>query len=458
MDTSACSRGIVSRPSLKITGSILAASRKVSIFSSRKYRLAPIRFSAWADTPPRPELLRGYPRAFRHRHHLRPYHVRIHGRLAYPGAVAAVASRDDVLAADQLRVAPDPLGDELRVLDEIGFRLDHAGDQHFAFGQLDRLENLPFVGMTGIGGLERDSVRPRKKNDVDDVFERYVAVVRPFVVAPAQVHAHAFGRNVRGGAVERFDVQPCFLAEFFQGEARVLDVPPHGEVGAIDLQDDPGLRYRFVLVAHGIGDGEKIRFLAVVVLVPEKKPDHAGRGGAHEHFLGLYLGRGRFQVLDVIPRALGVAHADRRIAPRGLPARAARVAEHALGEVRELDQVLIYESVPGAAEAGEAVLDVGGVAGLRHLAVVDDVDARPGLPAHDLLHRGANARAKRLVIDRHALLLGVHHAHEILRPRQAARMGGEKALRAAFHSYPRLRPRPIVRNAGSRDKEPSRAQ
>ena len=290
------------------------------------------------------------------------------------------------------------------------------------------------MSVAGVGRFERNPAGPRKKNDVDDVGKRHVAVVRPFVVAPAQVHAQLLGRNIRGGAVERFDVQPRFLAEFFQGEARVLDVPAHGEVGAIDLQDDAGLCNRFVLVAHRIGDGEKIGFLAGVMVVPEKKRDHAGRGGAHEHFLHVHFPGRRLEVVDVVPRGLRVAHADRRVAPRGLPARAARVAEHALGQVRELDQVLVYESVPGSAETGETVLDIGGVAGLRHLAVVDDVDARPGLLVHDLLHRGANARAERLVIDRHALLLGVHHAHEILRPRQAAGVSGEKALGAAPHA------------------------
>src|SRR3989475_9562327 len=145
------------------------------------------------------------------------------------------------------------------------------------------------------------------------------------------------------------------------------------------------------------------------------------------------LFRSRFQVVDVVPRALSVAHSDRRIAPRGFPARAARVAEHAFGEVRKFDEVLVYEGVARAAESVEAVLDVGSVAGLRHLAVADDVDARSGLLVHHVLHRGADARAERLVIDRHALFLGVHHAHEVLRPRQAPGVSGEKAFGAALH-------------------------
>src|SRR5258708_11369827 len=86
-----------------------------------------------------PEFFRGDSRALDHRRHFRPHHVRVHRRLADPGAVAAVASGDDVLASDELRVAPDSLGDELRVLDEIGLRFEHTGDQHLALGQLHRL-------------------------------------------------------------------------------------------------------------------------------------------------------------------------------------------------------------------------------------------------------------------------------------------------------------------------------
>ena len=104
-----------------------------------------------------------------------------------------------------------------------------------------------------------------------------------------------------------------------------------------------------------------------------------------------------------------------------------------LRQAREVGEVLVDEGVAGAAEAGEPVLDVGGVARLRHLAVVDDVDAGLDLLLDDLGHRRAHARGERRRIDRHALLLGVHHADEIVRPRQAAGVGGEEALGAAFH-------------------------
>ena len=55
---------------------------------------------------------------------------------------------------------------------------------------------------------------------------------------------------------------------------------------------------------------------------------------------------------------------------------------------------------------------------------------------HEMAHAlREHARGERRGIDRHTLLLGVHHADQIVRPRQAAGMGGEKAFGAADHDF-----------------------
>src|SRR6185503_16346685 len=101
-----------------------------------------------------PELLRRDARAFRHRRQLRPDDIGIHRRLSYPGAVAAVAARDDIFPSDEVRVAPYALRDEFRVLDEIRLRFEHARDQHLALGEPDALEYRPFVRVARVGRLE----------------------------------------------------------------------------------------------------------------------------------------------------------------------------------------------------------------------------------------------------------------------------------------------------------------
>ena len=152
--------------------------------------------------------------------------------------------------------------------------------------------------------------------------------------------------------------------------------------------------------------------------------------------LGLHLRQRRLEIVDVgraRPRGsrtlIGALQAGvlRRERPGSPNTRCA-----SFGKVGE---VLIDEGVAGAAEAVEPVLDVGGVARLRHFAVVDEVDAGIGLLPDHLGDRRAHARGQRRAIDRHAFLLGVHHPDQIVRPRQAAGVGGQEALGAAFHRF-----------------------
>src|SRR6476661_500577 len=79
-----------------------------------------------------PELAGGDASAFGHRGHLRPDDVGIDRGLSDPCAEAAVAPGDHVFPADKLRVTADALRDQLRMLDEVGFRFDHTGNQQLA--------------------------------------------------------------------------------------------------------------------------------------------------------------------------------------------------------------------------------------------------------------------------------------------------------------------------------------
>src|SRR5581483_4450166 len=102
---------------------------------------------------------------------------------------AAIGPGDHVLAARHLGESHDALGNEFGVFDEIAGGIKHAGDQNLAV-KLRALPYLPFVGMPGVGSLERDSADLCLENDIDDVLERNVAMMRAFVVAPAQMDAN----------------------------------------------------------------------------------------------------------------------------------------------------------------------------------------------------------------------------------------------------------------------------
>src|SRR5262245_6709784 len=106
-----------------------------------------------------PELPRRAARALGHAGELRPGDVGIDGGLADPRAEAAIGPGHHVLAADQPRVAADALGDQVRVLDEVGRGVEHARDEDLARGELHALEQPPLGRLPWIGGLGRDARR-----------------------------------------------------------------------------------------------------------------------------------------------------------------------------------------------------------------------------------------------------------------------------------------------------------
>ena len=78
------------------------------------------------------------------------------------------------------------------------------------------------------------------EDDVDDVLERHVAVVRAERRAPAHMHAHAVGRQVLHRLVERLDVERDDLAIVGDADAGIKRVG-HREIGAVELQDEARL-------------------------------------------------------------------------------------------------------------------------------------------------------------------------------------------------------------------------
>ena len=174
----------------------------------------------------------------------------------------------------------------------------------------------------------------------------------------------------------------------------VLDVPAHGQVGTVHLQHEAGLGHRLVLGLHRLGDRLQVGFLGRVVVVAEEERDHAGRGGRQEGALRLDRAERGFQILGVGVGGADVAHRDGAGAGGRLAPGAAGVAEHALRHAGELHEILILQGLAGAVEPAQAILHVGGVAGLAELPVVHDVDAGRDLLADHLGHRRPDARPR----------------------------------------------------------------
>ena len=79
--------------------------------------------------------------------------------------------------------------------------------------------------------------------------------------------------------IEHLDVKTGPFEKLIFGKILKGCVPRHGEVGTIDLKDEPGGDDRAVLLTHRLGDGFDISRMAVVILVRQKARDHAGGRG-----------------------------------------------------------------------------------------------------------------------------------------------------------------------------------
>ncbi len=139
-------------------------------------------------------------------------------------------------------------------------------------------------------------------------------------------------------------------------------------------------------------------------------------------------GRRGLHVLHVRLRRLQAAHADLADAARPLVLRRRAALREPLEDARKLDQVLPRLARRVAGEAGEAILDVRGVADLAHLAVAHHVDAGFDLSAHDFAHGVGDRRVRGGCVGRVAAVAREQHVRHGLRARQAADVRDENPL------------------------------
>src|SRR3984957_13655627 len=99
------------------------------------------------------------------------------------------------------------------MFDIVVCRIDHARYQDLTVWQLDILEDRPFVLVTRIRALVGKSARAGLENNIKDISNRYIAMMRAFVISPAQVDANAIFGDSGERVVERFDVHFQVLAE-----------------------------------------------------------------------------------------------------------------------------------------------------------------------------------------------------------------------------------------------------
>ena len=341
---------------------------------------------------------------------------------------AAVGAGDDPLLADDVGVADDVLGDQVFVLDVVVGVPDQARDQHLVVGELGLLPDLVLVLVARVGDLERVGAGVHLQHERGDLGHRHIGEARTVVEAVARVVADLVGRDAAQRVVERIDVLVAALLAVLPrvaGVGEVLDQPR-----VVDLEDEPGLDDRQVLLAHRLGDGLEVLGVAAVVLVlaeaARARRRHedvddgvAVRGDGGDG--GLEVGDVDLEqvVTDVAHRAAGDDAAQR--------GNGCGVLAHVVGVVlRELVDLDLPRRRRAAAalldlEPAEAVLHVADEADLAHLTVGDDVDAVLDLLAHAVGHGVADLLVEQRLVVRPAVLLLLHRVEQLCRAGEAAR-------------------------------------
>ena len=107
--------------------------------------------------------------AFGQRAQLGPHDRRRHATQALALGEAAVRAGDDILAADQLRIADDPFRHQVRMLDQRRAVADHAGNERFAIRQAHVAPDLPLVRVAGVACFDGVRARVDAQQQIDDI-------------------------------------------------------------------------------------------------------------------------------------------------------------------------------------------------------------------------------------------------------------------------------------------------
>ena len=188
--------------------------------------------------------------------------------------------------------------------------LTTPGQDQLVVGQLDVLPDLPLVLVADIAGLERIGAGIDGQHDIDDVAHRDVGRVRPVPAAPAQMEADAVLRQAAERVVERLDPDHRELLVLLDRRLGIDHVPVRGDGRIVELQDQPGIEDRLVLLAHRLGAGEQELLVGLVVGVADRD-GAARRDRGHEPLLDAGSCQRRLEIGDV-RRDRGVARIGQR--------------------------------------------------------------------------------------------------------------------------------------------------
>src|SRR5215472_5417045 len=137
---------------------------------------------------------------------LRPRNLRVHTE-----SQAAIGAGNDIHTANESCEADDAVGDELRMLDDIGRVADDTRDENFSVRQRRRLPELPLVLVARVGSLDRVGTRLHFQHEIENVLEWQIVRMRAVPAAPADVITDPILGQPLERVIERVNSHFCEL-------------------------------------------------------------------------------------------------------------------------------------------------------------------------------------------------------------------------------------------------------
>ncbi len=168
------------------------------------------------------------------------------------------------------------------MLDDVGGRVDDAGDDDLIVGQPGLTEHAIFVGVPAGRERQHEAADVGLPQQREDLGQRHVAVVRALVVAPADMQPHALARHGGERVVDGRHHPLDETEEFGQRAILEREVSLQREVRTIELQQEAARDDRLVFDPQRRAERRQVGIPGVVVLVLHGAGEQAGRGRGHE--------------------------------------------------------------------------------------------------------------------------------------------------------------------------------
>src|SRR4030095_4531373 len=151
------------------------------------------------------------------------------------------------------------------MFNEVAIVSGNSGNQYLAVRKFGLLPNPPLMLMARIGRLDGVSARADRQNEIDDISQRDIALVRAVIAPPTHVKAYPVYRQVSQAMVEGVDAQ-LLIPPVLRHAHLKIHLPGVGEIRIVDLEDETGADDGLVFLVHGIGEGDEISLVGRVVL------------------------------------------------------------------------------------------------------------------------------------------------------------------------------------------------